>query len=135
MILIGIDYGVRHIGVSVGDTVTGKARPLMGFAYKQAQWAVPLKEVILRWQPERIVVGVPYNADGTSQAMTEKVLVFIKALEREFSLPVSCVDERWTTVSAKAELYAENKVNRVDKASIDAESAKLILEQWLTENA
>ena len=54
----------------------------------------PLAEVITRWQPERLVVGVPYNADGTKQPLTEKVMTFVKALEQEFSLPVSCVDER-----------------------------------------
>lgn len=135
MVLIGIDYGVRHIGISVGDTISCKARPLLGFTYKQRQWVAPLAEVITRWQPERLVVGVPYNADGTKQPLTEKVMTFVKALEQEFSLPVSCVDERWTTVAAKSELYAENKVNRVNKASVDAESAKLILEQWLIENA
>ena len=135
MVLIGIDYGARHIGVSVGDTVSGKAQPLLGFSYKEALWVSPLKDVISRWRPEKIVVGMPYNADGTSQPLTKKVVDFVSALEAEFGLPVSCVDERWTTVSAKADLYAENKVRSIKKSSIDAESAKLILEQWLIENA
>lgn len=135
MVLIGIDYGLKHIGVSVGDTVSGRARPLLGFSYRDDQWVTPLSAVILRWQPEKIVVGMPYNADGTPQLMTEKVKGFVCALEQEFGIPVVSVDERWTTVSAKAELYASNKSNRVSKSSVDAESAKLILEQWLIENA
>ena len=135
MLLIGIDYGLKHMGVSVGDTISKTAKPLCGFEYKHQTWVLNLKKIVERWQPDKIIVGLPFNADGTKQPMTEKVLVFVEALGVEFDLPVECVDERWSTVEAKALLYDANKMNKVSKEMVDAESARLILQQWLLENA
>lgn len=135
MVLMGVDYGLKYIGVSIGDTITKKAKPLIGFSYKNEGWISPLREVVERWQPQKIVVGLPLNADGSDQPLTKKVLLFVDLLKDEFGLPVDCADERWSTVEAKANLHASNKSNKVVKSMVDAESAKLILEQWLLENA
>lgn len=135
MLLIGIDFGLRHIGVSVGDTVSKTARSLCGFEYRHQTWIPELQSIIDRWQPEKLIVGLPLNADGTKQPLTDKVLLFVDVLGDEFGLPVDCVDERWSTVEAKANLYDSNKTNKVSKTMVDAESARLILEQWLLVNA
>ncbi|MDG2348604.1 MAG: Holliday junction resolvase RuvX [Gammaproteobacteria bacterium] len=135
MLLIGIDYGLRHIGISVGDTVSKSAKPLCGFKYRGEELMSKLQEIIERWQPEKVIVGLPLNADGTNQPLTEKVFLFVNALSSKFGLPVECVDERWSTVEAKASLHSVNKTKKVSKSMVDAESARLILEQWLFENA
>ena len=135
MLLIGIDYGLKHIGISVGDTVSKSAKPLCGFEYKGEELMSKLQEIIERWQPEKVIVGLPLNADGTTQPLTEKVSLFAHAFSSRFGLPVECVDERWSTVEAKANLHGAIKTKKVSKSMVDAESAKLILEQWLLENA
>lgn len=134
MLLIGIDYGQKHIGISVGDTISRTAKPLCGFEYKREELMSKLQEIIDRWQPEKVIVGLPLNADGTNQPLTEKVLLFAKALSSKFCLPVEFADERWSTVEAKANLHDAIKTNKVSKTMVDAESARLILEQWLLDN-
>ena len=134
MVLIGLDYGTKHMGVSVGDTISKQAQPLSGFSYVNDGWFEPLQSIVEQWQPEKIVIGLPLNADGSRQPLTDQVLTFVKVLEEKIGLPVVCVDERWSTVAAKANIYAAHKTHQVKKSMVDAESAKLILEQWLLEN-
>ena len=64
MLLIGIDFGLRHMGVSVGDTVSKTARSLCGFEYRHQTWIPELQSIIDRWQPEKLIVGLPLNADA-----------------------------------------------------------------------
>lgn len=122
------------MGVSVGDTISKQAQPLRGFSYVNDGWLKPVRAIIEQWQPEKIIIGLPLNADGSRQPLTEQVLTFVKVLEGKIGLPVVCVDERWSTVAAKSNVYAEHKTHQVKKSMVDAESARLILEQWLLEN-
>lgn len=135
MVVVGIDFGLKHIGVSVGDTISRQSTALKGFSYKKEGWVEPLSVIIERWQPEKLIVGCPLNADGSVQPLTAAVERFVDQLRQTFNVAVVLVDERWTTVSARASLHASNKEAKVDKSMIDAESARLILAQWLVENA
>jgi putative Holliday junction resolvase len=136
MVVIGVDFGMRHIGVSVGDTISKQARPLTSFSWSGVSGYLDhLAPIVERWCPEQLVVGMPLNVDGTMQAMSSHVQAFIKACEAKFAIPVSTADERWSTVSAKAHLFEVNKHQSVKKHHIDAESACVILSQWLIECA
>jgi len=133
--LLGFDFGLKHIGVAVGQTITGTAKPLTSL---KATSGTPdwneVKSLIREWKPQAFVVGIPLNMDGTEQAMTHAARKFANALKKEFGLPVHHVDERLTTREAKDHLFEIGGKKALQKDKIDSYSAKLILENWLNEN-
>lgn len=132
--LLGFDFGLKHIGVAVGQVITGTANPLTVVSAKQGQADfAAITQLIKEWQPDGLVVGIPLNMDGTDNKITIAARAFAKQLETKFNLPVWQIDERLTTVDAKAELFEQGGYRALDKASIDSYAAKLILESWLRE--
>ena len=89
------------------------------------------------WQPDRLLVGMPFHADGSDSELTVEVRRFAVDLQR-FGLPVDAVDERYSSVEAEAGLKAaraEGRRRRVRKETIDAAAAVAIAERWLNANA
>jgi putative Holliday junction resolvase len=140
--LLAFDFGFKRIGVAVGDTVTAGAVPcaaVRGDVRAAAGSAGPDWEAIERQiravGPQRLVVGAPYNEDGGSTPMTAAARKFAKELALRFALPVSCVDERYSSLEAAAALKARRasgaRKRRVTREAIDSVSAALILERWL----
>lgn len=88
-ILIGFDFGMKRIGVAVGQTVTKTARPLDTIQAKAGapNWNA-VQKLINKWLPDALVVGIPYNMDGSSQFTTEGALAFAQALRDRFKVPV-----------------------------------------------
>lgn len=130
--LLGFDYGLRHIGVAVGQTVTKTAKPLCAL---KARDEIPpwdqIAEIIREWRPDAVIVGLPLNMDGTEQTITHKAKKFAKQLNERFKLPVYFSDERLTTVEAKEHLFAKKGYRGLKKSAIDAVSAQIILESWM----
>ena len=87
--LLGFDFGMKRIGVAVGQTVTKTARPLGVVKATQGspQWDV-LNKLINTWKPDALVVGIPLNMDGTEQRLTEAAKQFANLLHERFQLPV-----------------------------------------------
>lgn len=132
-ILLGFDFGTKSIGVAVGQTLTKTARPLIALsaASGEPNWDEVIA-VIQEWHPQALVVGIPLNMDGTEQELTKLARKFAVKLHKKSNLPVYLVDERLTTVAARERLFATPKGYRaLEKASIDAMAAKLILETWM----
>lgn len=127
--VIAFDFGMKRIGVAVGQTVTGIANPL---PMLPARDGIPhwdnIQKLIDNWQAEKLIVGHPINMDGSTQLVTHAAKRFSNRLRHRFSLPVELVDERLTTVAARDWAY-ETKSRR--HQSIDSVAAKLILEGWL----
>jgi len=90
---------------------------------------------VREWSPSRLLVGLPYNMDGTETSLTPTCRAFAAELERRCGLPVEFVDERLTSAAATAELRearrAGARARRVRREDIDAHAARLILETWL----
>ncbi|HID48713.1 MAG TPA: Holliday junction resolvase RuvX [Chromatiales bacterium] len=128
--LLGFDYGTVRIGVALGQTVTGTAKPLTTLACRNGQpdWTA-IGRLIAEWQPRRLVVGLPLQLDASEQEMTGRARRFGNQLKGRYNLPVEMVDERLTSREAEAELAA--KGGKFDKAGIDALAAALILQSWL----
>lgn len=86
-ILIGFDFGMKRIGVAVGQTVTKTARPLDTI---QAKEGVPnwhaLSKLIKKWLPDALVVGIPLNMDGTDQPISLHAREFAKSLHERFQI-------------------------------------------------
>ena len=136
--LLAFDYGRRRIGVAVGQQITGSAGPVGTAPNSESgpDWE-QMGRWIRDWQPDRLLVGMPFHADGSDSELTVEVRRFAVDLQR-FGLPVDAVDERYSSVEAEAGLKAaraEGRRRRVRKETIDAAAAVVIAERWLSANA
>ena len=132
--VLGFDYGRRRIGVAVGQTITRSATPVATLEATPAGPDWPrLLALVAEWRPTGLVVGVPYNADGTPHDLTHEVLAFASALGARTGLPVHTVDERLSSAEAEATLREQRAAGRrrVAKADVDAAAACVILKGWL----
>lgn len=131
---LGFDFGMRRIGVAVGQTITATANDLAVINVNNGEpdWAA-VDKLVAQWRPQVLVLGIPYNADGSDHAVTCRVRDFATHMEGRFALPVSLVDERLTSRQAHAELKRERQAGRrrLKKGDIDSRSARLVLESWL----
>ena len=132
--IISFDFGLRRIGVAVGQQVTLSANPLETVANgaNGPDWH-RISDIVREWRPDRLVVGMPRHADGSPSEMSDPVRRFIEELGR-FELPVEEVDERYSSVEAEAILKtrrAEGIGGRISKEMIDSAAATLIAERWL----
>lgn len=133
-ILLGFDFGMKRIGVAVGQTVTKTARPLETILASQGipQWD-RLTKLIKIWQPDALVVGVPLNMDGTEQPLTYAAKQFAESLRERFQLPVYGIDERLSTKDARERLFKEGGFKALQDGQVDSVAAQLILQNWLSQ--
>jgi conserved hypothetical protein TIGR00250 len=105
MILLGFDFGPRKIGVAVGQTVTRSATPLITLRSRgeRPDWT-GIAALIRDWQPNALVVGLPFQMDDTEVAWSPRVYRFARQLEGRYRLPVHLVDERLTSREAHRQL-------------------------------
>jgi len=102
--VIAFDFGLRHIGVAAGQTVTASASPLITLKARDGKpdWQA-LLDVVRPWRPQTLIVGLPLNMDDTESEMSERARDFAAALERRTGIPTVLVDERLTTREARAQ--------------------------------
>ncbi len=127
--LLAFDFGLKRIGVAVGQTQTGSANPLETVAVKRERpdWEA-IAKLIKTWTPDALVVGLPLNMDGSEQEMTHRAERFGRQLNGRFGLSVHLVDERLTTHEAKTRLQLDGRVDQ----DADPVAAQIILEDWLS---
>ncbi|MGQ0709235.1 MAG: Holliday junction resolvase RuvX [Rhodoferax sp.] len=118
---VALDYGTKRTGVAYGTRLLGTAQPLSTIqARGDARWAA-LRHCIGQWQPDALVVGVPFHPDGAAHENTVRAQQFARQLRARFGLPVAEVDERYSTTEALAQGAKDP----------DAAAACIILEQFL----
>ena len=134
IIVLAFDYGTRRIGVAVGNSITGQGQALAPISADQddARFA-QIAARIAEWAPDQLVVGLPCHPDGTEHAMTAKAKRFGNQLHGRFGLPVAWVDERYTSAVLENDPRFSNGGHKSKGASLDSESARLILEQYFLE--
>jgi putative holliday junction resolvase len=134
--VLAFDFGLKRIGIASGDTLTRSAAPRSAARVSPAgpDWQLIEREV-RGLAPAVLVVGAPYNADGSAGAMLAAARRFAAELERRFSLPVQLVDERFSSLEAHAALKAQRasgqRRRRLDRAAIDSAAAAVILARYL----
>ncbi len=130
--VFGFDFGVKKIGIAVGQTVTRTASPLAIVKTKNGEppWD-EIQKLIQQWKPMALIVGRPLNMDGTIQPLTEMASNFANELKSRYGLSVHEVDERLSTVEARASVFEEGGYRALKKSSVDSVAAKIILEDWL----
>ncbi len=121
--VLAIDFGLKHFGLAVGQTVSRTATPLSAITASDGipDWRL-LDAAIGEWRPHRLLVGLPLNMDGTNSEMAERARRFATALSNRHGQPVELIDERLTTVEAKR-LRPDGDDHSV--------AAALIAETWL----
>lgn len=129
--VIAFDFGTYSIGAAIGQDITRTARPLCAFKARDGKpnWK-EIEKILLEWQPDYLVVGLPLNMDGTEQELTQRAKKFANRLHGRFGFQVQLQDERLSTVEAKAQLFEKGGFQALKKGKIDAGSAVIILESW-----
>jgi putative Holliday junction resolvase len=123
--ILAFDFGLKRIGVAVGEPELRTVHPLTTVSrFDQVE------SLVRQWKPARLVVGLPTAADGKPHAMTRQAEDFARRLERRFKLPVTRVDERFSSVEAESRLRGVGK-----KKAIDSVAAQLLLEQYFDQAA
>ena len=122
--LLAFDYGLKKIGVAIGNTLTRQARPLEILRPVTRQQRFESIEKLLKaWQPDRIVVGLPLTPDGGEQYASVRCRKFANQLHGRFGVVVELVDERGSSMEAQ-ELLGNHDDD-------DAMAASVILQRYL----
>ncbi|MBS0392028.1 MAG: Holliday junction resolvase RuvX [Proteobacteria bacterium] len=118
---LAFDFGLKRTGVAVGTRMLRTATPQGSIRAEGDARFAQVADRIREWQPDALVVGVPYHPDGAAHENTARALRFARQLRGRFGLLVYEVDERYSTTEALA----------AGAADADAASACIILEQFL----
>jgi len=118
---MAFDYGLKRTGVASGNRLTRTTTPQATIAADGEARFVQIAARLKEWQPEALVVGVPYHPDGAAHENTARALKFARQLRGRYGLPVFEVDERYSTTEAHS----------LGAKDADAASACIILEQFL----
>jgi len=122
--LLAFDFGLKHIGVAVGQTQTCTASPVTTVTAKNGkpEWA-QLETLLKEWKPNLLVVGLPLNMDESESDMSRRARKFARRLNAHFSLPVELVDERLSSFEANRHDVEANKKHAI--------AAAIIAQTWL----
>ena len=118
---IAFDFGMKRTGAAFGTRMLGTARPLPTINAEGKARFTPMESLIAQWQPDALVVGIPFHPDGAAHENTALALRFARQLRGRFGLLVFEVDERYSTTEALAN----------GARDADAASACIILEQFM----
>jgi putative Holliday junction resolvase len=130
--ILGLDYGNKRVGVAVSDSLGWTAQPLATLKmHGHQELLLEINQYIDKYDVEKIVVGMPYNMDGSVGKRAEITQAFINFLENNLELPIIIQDERLTTSQAKNILLEADVSREGRKKVIDKMAAALILQSYL----
>ncbi len=118
---LAFDFGLKRTGVATGNRLTRSATPQATIAAVGDARFAAIEQRLKEWQPDALVVGVPFHPDGAAHENTVRAQKFARQLRGRFGLQVFEVDERYSTTEAISSSAPE----------LDAASACIILEQFL----
>ena len=130
--VLAFDFGLRQIGVAVGNALLGTSQPLTVLRARdgQADWR-QITALIDEWQPDHILVGDPINMDGSVSELAERSRRFARRLHGRFGLSVSLVDERLSSFEVKQRQREAGHRGDYRRDPVDSLAAELILQDWL----
>ncbi|MBN2866203.1 MAG: Holliday junction resolvase RuvX [Thiotrichales bacterium] len=123
-VVIGFDFGLRRIGVAIGQTVTQTASPeaIVNSQDGKPDWE-HISQLFETWKPVAIVVGLPMHLDGSEQALTQPARKFGQRLSGRYQRPVFYIEEQLSSIEAET--------RKLKQQHIDDHAAQIILENWL----
>nr|WP_197905456.1 Holliday junction resolvase RuvX [Thiosulfatimonas sediminis] len=128
--VIGFDFGLRRIGVAVGQTITQTASPecIVKSQDGKPDWE-HISRLFATWQPVAIVVGLPMRLDGSEQPLTQPARKFGQRLSGRYGRAVFFIEEQLSSIEAENR-HAANPRNKKPQ-HLDHHAAQIILENWL----
>ncbi|MDQ2640843.1 MAG: Holliday junction resolvase RuvX [Pseudomonadota bacterium] len=138
--MICFDFGLRRIGLASGDTLTRTATPLVTVAHHHSgpDWPAIDRQVRLLG-PDLVVVGVPYNEDGSPGTLAPRADAFAQALKERYGLEVARIDERYSSTAAHSLLREQRasgqRRRQLGKGDIDSAAAAVMLASWLEQHS
>ncbi|MCL4472021.1 MAG: Holliday junction resolvase RuvX [Sulfuricella sp.] len=130
--VLGFDFGLKRIGVAVGDLELGLAHPLTTIEGESNDQRFGAIGALLReWKPALVVVGLPAHLDGVEHEMSARCRRFAHQLEGRFGLKVALVDERLSSAEASEDLGEIGVRGRRQKTVLDQVAAQRILQSYL----
>jgi putative Holliday junction resolvase len=139
-VVICFDFGLRRIGLASGDTLTRTATPLVTVAHHDSgpDWPAIDRQVRLLG-PDLVVVGVPYNEDGSPGTLAPRADAFAQALKERYGLEVARIDERYSSTAAHSLLREQRasgqRRRQLGKGDIDSAAAAVMLASWLEQQS
>ncbi len=134
--VIGFDYGLKNIGIAIGQSITQTATELKPLNAKDGipNWDT-IENLLKEWDIDVAVVGLPINMDGTDSELAVRSKKFANRLHGRFGIVVHLMDERLSTREAKEEAGNRGHKGHYKSDPIDSIAARLILESWLNTQA
>lgn len=132
--VLGFDFGIKRIGVAVGQVITGTASPLAVLDNQATLLWRLVNDLLDEWRPQKLVVGLPLSLDGSETDMSRHCRKFARQIHGRSGLPVYLQDERLTSRAAGsrfARLRAAGIAKRKHATISDSIAAQVILEDWL----
>ena len=132
MRILALDVGTKTIGVAVSDELGITANGVKTLKRITAKGDIQeLKELVVEFKPAKILIGLPYNSDGSLSKRGEQILKFSKQIENSLSIPIVYWDESFSTVNAEKYLLEANLSRKKRKKVIDKMAAVYILKEYL----
>ena len=132
MRILGLDIGSKRIGVAVSDELGFTAQAVETLSCKNPEEdAAAILRLTEKYNAEEIVVGIPYNMDGTEGPQVEKVRNTIETIKKQVNVPIREWDERLSTVAAERVLLEADMSRSKRRKVIDKLAAALILQGYL----
>lgn len=135
--ILAFDYGHKRIGVAIGNTLIASASPLTTLI--QSEKGIPWKAVdnlLQTWKPQQLLLGMPERNNGQLSKLTPAIKKFGEKLQTRYDLPLSYINEQFSSLEAKAQLKQQRQAGRkkrLQKADIDQQAAAILLNNWFNE--
>lgn len=130
---LGLDLGQKRVGVAVSDSAGLLAMPIevLGRLGDRGREHRAIAALVDEWEAEIVVVGLPYNMDGSAGPQARRYATEAKALGDTLDVPVVLYDERLTTVTAERNLMEQNMNAQERRRVVDKVAASVMLQSWL----
>jgi putative Holliday junction resolvase len=138
-LILAFDFGLRRIGIAAGNAITGTAAPRRTVANGPGGPDWPALDRELReFGPTLLLVGAPYNDDGTPGSLAPAATRFAVSLGERYRLPVERIDERYSSVEAADALKqrrAAGTRGRIQRGDIDSAAAAVLLDSYFRQDS
>ena len=132
--ILAVDYGTKNVGLACSDELAVTVRPLHSVPHLGSKRLLArIKSTILENQIDQLVIGVPWNMDGTAGEGVKRINGFMELLRQELSIPVEGVDERLSSVEAFDLWNGMTARQRRRYRTIDSLAAVIILQRFIDE--
>ena len=132
--MLAFDFGLRQIGVAVGNAALGTSQPLTVLRARDGQpdWNA-VAALIEEWQPDLVLVGDPLHMDGSVSELAERARKFGRRIAGRYAVAIAMVDERLTSFEVKQQQREAGHRGDFRARPVDSLAADLILRDWLNQ--